>query len=111
MEQGDSIMNAEKIEEARNELSDCIHTFNCEGVDALSMPLFERLTEILDLFDKAIDAAEQPTTMENDPMPQRADLRGDRMRDIEYEIAERDYQKRLAIWRARQFPTELLEGG
>jgi hypothetical protein len=39
-------------------------------------------------------------------MPQRPDLRGDIMRHIEYEIAERDYQKALAAWRAQVGPDD-----
>ena len=51
-------MDKEKLMDARNELSECIFTFEGQGIDAVSIALYERLNKILDLFDEAMaDAA------------------------------------------------------
>lgn len=44
----------EIVAEARNDLSDVIHTWNGTGIDAMDMKLFEELSRILDLLDIAL---------------------------------------------------------
>jgi hypothetical protein len=44
------------VADARNELSDCINTFNGMGVQELSPELYDQLDKIIGLFDEALDA-------------------------------------------------------